>query len=368
MVRCGSLIDCLHGAIRELETQLAEVRSEVQEGRCCCSQAQFSALPVPHNRSGESTTLHQPKSSAYEDDAISSSLGQQSLPPVFVVPPTPEETPCPNRSESSAGASQQNFFERTQQDTPPPPRRQNTEENAPRLKPMNLPKFDPKGNIHTFSRLFEMSMYGANNQDKVTTLLNQLDAASTDLIIPHMLQNNWSYAAAKQALLYKFGSIARVTEQKNEFLMIQFQKDESIAKFADQFYLEAQVLTGSGSLTVHDAHIALRSAVKPYKALYCTLMPAFQDNCSIDGMVQYICQCVDTFGPPNALVKPRPLPTPPACTEESRRFAPKAKMSKVTCHCCNCKGHYTNSCTSKTGVHVLPPPQDINIQGKDQVE
>ncbi|KAJ9068331.1 hypothetical protein DSO57_1029795 [Entomophthora muscae] len=24
-------------------------------------------------------------------------------------------------------------------------------------------------------------------------------------------------------------------------------------------------------------------------------------------------------------------------------------MSKVTCHCCNCKGHYTNSCTSKTG-------------------
>ncbi|KAJ9060267.1 hypothetical protein DSO57_1032680 [Entomophthora muscae] len=45
-----------------------------------------------------------------------------------------------------------------------------------------------------------MLMYGANNQDKATTFLNQLDAASTNLIIPHMLQNNWSYAAAKQAL------------------------------------------------------------------------------------------------------------------------------------------------------------------------
>ncbi|KAJ9067608.1 hypothetical protein DSO57_1037404 [Entomophthora muscae] len=78
-----------------------------------------------------------------------------------------------------------------------------------------------------------MLMYGANNQDKATTLLNQLDAASTNLIIPHMPQNDWSYAAAKQALLYEFGSIARVTEQKNEFLMIQFQKDKSIAKFAD---------------------------------------------------------------------------------------------------------------------------------------
>ncbi|KAJ9077672.1 hypothetical protein DSO57_1014483 [Entomophthora muscae] len=198
-----------------------------------------------------------------------------------------------------------------------------------------------------------MSMYGANNQDKATTLLNQLDAASTDLIIPHMLQNDWSYAAAKQALFYKFGSIARVTEQKNEFLMIQFQKEKSIAEF---------VLTGSGFLTVHDAHIALRSAVKPYKVLYCTLMTAFQDNCSVDGMV-----CGDTFRPPNALVKPRLLPTLPARTEGSGRFAPKANMSKVTCHCCNHKGHYANSCTSKTGVHVLPP-KDITIQGKDQVE
>ncbi|KAJ9086265.1 hypothetical protein DSO57_1005829 [Entomophthora muscae] len=125
--------------------------------------------------------------------------------------------------------------------------------------------------------------------------------------------------------------------------MIQFQKDESIAKFADQFYLKAQVLTGSGSLTVHDAHIALCLAVKHYKALYFTLMPEFQDNCSINGMVQYLCQFGDTFGPPNELVKPRPLPTPPARTEESRRFAPKADMSKVTCHCCNCKGHYANS-------------------------
>ncbi|KAJ9086003.1 hypothetical protein DSO57_1008518 [Entomophthora muscae] len=219
--------------MRELEAQLAEVRSEVQEGRCHCNQEQFSVLCVPHDGSGESTTLHQPTSSAYEDDTISSSLGRQSLPPVFVVPPTPEETPCPNRSESSAGASRQNFFAHAQQDTPPPLRCQNAEENTPRFKPMNLPKFDPKRNVHTFIRLFKMSMYGANNQDKATTLLNQLDAASTDLIIPHMPQNDWSYAAAKQALLYEFGSIARVTEQKNEFLMIQFQKDKSIAEFAD---------------------------------------------------------------------------------------------------------------------------------------
>ncbi|KAJ9086004.1 hypothetical protein DSO57_1008519 [Entomophthora muscae] len=65
-------------------------------------------------------------------------------------------------------------------------------------------------------------------------------------------------------------------------------------------------------------------------------MPAFQDNCSIDGMVQYLHQCGDTFGPPNAPVKPRPLPTPPVHTKGSERFAPKANMRPRTAT----SGHY----------------------------
>ncbi|KAJ9090236.1 hypothetical protein DSO57_1004489 [Entomophthora muscae] len=81
--------------------------------------------------------------------------------------------------------------------------------------------------------------------------------------------------------------------------MISFRKDKKIADFANFFYLEAQILTGLGSLTVYDAHIALCASVKPYKALYQTLMPAFQDNCTLDGMVRYLHQCGDTFEPPN---------------------------------------------------------------------
>ncbi|KAJ9055154.1 hypothetical protein DSO57_1007378 [Entomophthora muscae] len=202
---------------------------------------------------------------------------------------------------------------------------------------MNLPKFDPKGNVHTFIRLFEMSMYRANNQDKATTLLNQLDAASTDLIIPHMPKHNWLYAAAKNVLLYKFGSIAWVTERKNEFLMISFRKNETIADFANCFYLEAQILTGSGLLTVHDAHIALRAAVKPYKALYQTLMPAFQDNCTLESMVRYLRQCGDTFGPPNTESKPCPVSSYPRRSEApiNNKSPGKPNITKVICHCCN---------------------------------
>ncbi|KAJ9079805.1 hypothetical protein DSO57_1031735 [Entomophthora muscae] len=235
---------------------------------------------------------------------------------------------------------------------------------------MNLPKFDPKGNVHTFICLFEMSMYRANNQDKATTLLNQLDAASTDLIILHMPKPNWLYAAGKNALLYKFGSIAWVTERKNEFLMISFRKDKTIADLVDRFYLEVQILTGSGSLTVHDAHIALRAAVKPYEAWYQTLMLAFQDNCTLDGMVRYLCQCGDTFRPPNTRSKPRPVSNYPGRLEaptNNNKSPSKPDITKVICHRCNQKGHYASSCNSKTGIHTLPPLEP-EVQGKVSVE
>ncbi|KAJ9057616.1 hypothetical protein DSO57_1020877 [Entomophthora muscae] len=129
--------------------------------------------------------------------------------------------------------------------------------------------------------------------------------------------------------------------------MISFRKDKTIIDFSDCFYLEAQILTGSGSLTVHDAHIALRAAVKPYEALYQTLMLAFQDNCTLDGMLHYLRQCGDTFGPPNTGSKPCPVPNLPGRSEaptNNNRFLPKANITKVIFHCCNQKGHYASSC------------------------
>ncbi|KAJ9088688.1 hypothetical protein DSO57_1020739 [Entomophthora muscae] len=139
--------------------------------------------------------------------------------------------------------------------------------------------------------------------------------------------------------------------------MISFRKDETIADFANHFYLEAQIFTGSGSLTVNNAHIALHAAVKPYEALYQTLMPAFQDKCTLDSMVRYLRQCGDTFGPPNTGSKPRPVSNYPGRSEapiNNNKSPSKPNITKVICHHCNQKGHYSSSCNSKTGIHVLP--------------
>ncbi|KAJ9055720.1 hypothetical protein DSO57_1001158 [Entomophthora muscae] len=119
--------------------------------------------------------------------------------------------------------------------------------------------------------------------------------------------------------------------------MISFRKDKTIANFAGCFYLEAQILTSSGSLTVHDTHIALCAAVKPYEALYQTLMPTFQDNCTLDSM------CDDTFGPPNTGSKPRPISNYPARSEAPTNNNKPPSKPNIT------KGHYASSCNSKTG-------------------
>ncbi|KAJ9060878.1 hypothetical protein DSO57_1026290 [Entomophthora muscae] len=110
--------------------------------------------------------------------------------------------------------------------------------------------------------------------------------------------------------------------------MISFRKGETITDFADCFYLKAQILTGSGSLTMHDTHIALKAAVKPYEALYQTLMPAFQDNCTLDGMVCYLQQCGDTFGPPTLDQSPAQSPT----FQGAQRLPPKTTRSHQDQH------------------------------------
>ncbi|KAJ9078809.1 hypothetical protein DSO57_1002870 [Entomophthora muscae] len=114
--------------------------------------------------------------------------------------------------------------------------------------------------------------------------------------------------------------------------MVSFKKDKTIADFTDRFYLKAQILTGLGLLTVHDTHIALRAAVNPYESLYHTLMPAFQDNFTQDGMVHYLRQCGNMFSPPNVRTKPRHAANFPGCSEvapSTNKFVPKTDITKV---------------------------------------
>lgn len=115
----------------------------------------------------------------------------------------------------------------------------------------------------------------STDHNKTQNLLTLLDPTSTNLIIPNISEDDWTYENAKKALSKEFGSPTKMATRKTKFLGIKFQKDETRFTFADSFYLEAQVLTDAGALTLYDAKFALMAATCPYRDLIHILMPAF---------------------------------------------------------------------------------------------
>ncbi|KAJ9079708.1 hypothetical protein DSO57_1032635 [Entomophthora muscae] len=92
-------------------------------------------------------------------------------------------------------------------------------------------------------------------------------------------------------------------------------------------------------------------------------MPAFQDNYTLDNMVRYLCQCGDTFRPPNTGSKPRPVSNYPGRLEaliKNNKSPSKPNITKVICHCCNQKGHYASSCNSKTGKRQCGVEEELS--------
>ena len=55
---------------------------------------------------------------------------------------------------------------------------------------MNLPNFDPTGNVHSFIYLFENLMVEATDSEIASIVINCLDPQSIDIVMPHLNTNN----------------------------------------------------------------------------------------------------------------------------------------------------------------------------------
>ena len=69
-----------------------------------------------------------------------------------------------------------------------------------KFKPLNLPDFNQKGNVHTFLQLFEHSMEGASDYEKASTVMYCLDTARIDLVMPHLPSVKWKHLLEKTAI------------------------------------------------------------------------------------------------------------------------------------------------------------------------
>ena len=68
------------------------------------------------------------------------------------------------------------------------------------LELLNQPKFDRNRNVNTFVRLFENSMLGAADAEKSSDMINFLDAASVELVIPYLPARHWTFKEIKDAI------------------------------------------------------------------------------------------------------------------------------------------------------------------------
>ncbi|KAJ9070154.1 hypothetical protein DSO57_1011315 [Entomophthora muscae] len=57
-----------------------------------------------------------------------------------------------------------------------------------------------------FLRLYQNSMYGADNAMRDSTIINCLDAETQTIILPRLSENSWTFANVSRAFTEEVGS------------------------------------------------------------------------------------------------------------------------------------------------------------------
>lgn len=138
------------------------------------------------------------------------------------------------------------------------------EEVQTNFKPTNLPNFNKFYIVNIFIRLYENSMYGADEKAKASAIINCLDTETQTIIMGGISEYNWMYDEVKEALKNQFGSKESLTEWKIEFMDLQFLRGETIAEFSSRFSLEAQNLYFAKAASFIDTKAALLNALHPH--------------------------------------------------------------------------------------------------------
>ncbi|KAJ9056452.1 hypothetical protein DSO57_1032972 [Entomophthora muscae] len=82
----------------------------------------------------------------------------------------------------------------------------------------------------------------------------------------------------KQLLINEFGGGISLEVKKDAFMNIAFKPKETLAEFADRFYMEGQQLIMSRQLTAHEAYTACAQALKVNQLLYTACAQALKVN------------------------------------------------------------------------------------------
>ena len=130
------------------------------------------------------------------------------------------------------------------------------------FKPTFKQVFDPKtSTIAAFLTIYKTAMRRASDEVKKEHILTCLHPTCQEVVVPE-LPSITSWNNMKQLLINEFGGDLSLEVKKDAFMHIAFKPKETLAKFANRFYLEGQQLITSKQLTAHEAYTACAQALK----------------------------------------------------------------------------------------------------------
>ncbi|KAJ9078594.1 hypothetical protein DSO57_1005158 [Entomophthora muscae] len=134
-------------------------------------------------------------------------------------------------------------------------------------------------------------MRRASDEVKKEHILICLHPACQEVVVPE-LPTIETREDMKQLMIEKFGGDLSLEVKKDAFMNITFKPNETLAEFADRFYMERQQLITSRQLTAHEAYMACSQAhkvnqllclhFKAHKAMFSSMKSIkmlFQDMC-----------------------------------------------------------------------------------------
>ncbi|KAJ9090149.1 hypothetical protein DSO57_1005320 [Entomophthora muscae] len=201
-----------------------------------------------------------------------------------------------------------------------------------------------------FLRLYQNSMYDADNAMRDSIIIYCLYAETQTIILPRLPENSWTFAYVSRTLTQEFGSQEALLGCKMDFADTNLKVGETLEDFTSRFYLEAQALSSMSAVQFIDVQSALLNAVRVNQELSLALKSGIYNPCTVPDLICLLYTYKEEFevsfpkGCPHQQAEYRPcvaveMPKP------SNKVGPTpANNSPCTCFKCDMAGHFSQEC------------------------